>query len=234
MSKSRRQYRDIWRKMLEKCNNAKHLEYHLVGGRGITLCERWWDFELWLSDVGSCPNANHHFRRDNPEDGFHPENAGWRTRRTKKPPKVRSVNKHKRYVSKSKPRSEYIIWRHMVKRCANPDDDAYSDYGARGITVCDRWLSFDNFMDDMGDRPYPSATLERKNVDEGYNPDNVVWLDLRLQNRNKRTTFWVTHNGQIKCLMDVAEEEGIPYLWLWKQLRNKGLDLETAILKRKH
>lgn len=139
--------------------------------------------------------------------------------------------RHRRYASKGKPTNEYIIWQRMIARCTNPENPAWADYGGRGITVCDRWLCFDNFVDDLGRKPYDDATIERVDVNDGYHPDNVVWLPLHLQNRNKRNTIWVEHNGERKRLKTVAEEEGVPYIRLWKRTQQQGLTLQQALAK---
>lgn len=81
---------------------------------------------------------------------------------------------------------EHRVWRHMLGRCFNPTDDAYRNYGARGITVCERWRTFENFLADMGERPTNNHTIERKNNDGNYEPDNCVWLPRPEQNRNRR------------------------------------------------
>jgi len=67
-------------------------------------------------------------------------------------------------------------WSNMLQRCANPKHKAYPRYGGRGIKVCERWLTFENFYADMGDPPGPDAELDREDNDLGYNPDNVRWL----------------------------------------------------------
>lgn len=81
---------------------------------------------------------------------------------------------------------EYMIWQNMKARCYYPRDISYVNYGGRGIKVCDRWLnSFDNFIADMGKRP-KGTSIERKNNDGDYSPENCVWLDRSLQNHNQR------------------------------------------------
>ena len=73
----------------------------------------------------------------------------------------------------------------MLQRCNNPNSQRYKDYGGRGITVCKRWLKFENFLADMGDRPR-GLTLDRKNNDKGYYKRNCHWATYEQQAANKR------------------------------------------------
>ena len=79
----------------------------------------------------------------------------------------------------------YAIWNSMKQRCLNPSSHAYADYGGRGIKVCDRWMTFDNFYADMGDRP-GDLTLDRINNDGDYEPGNVRWATRSQQAFNRR------------------------------------------------
>lgn len=86
-------------------------------------------------------------------------------------------------------------WVDMKARCQNPNSASYKNYGARGITVCERWLhSFPNFLEDMGERP-KGLTLERINNDSGYYPDNCRWATWSDQNSNKRAHGAVPFRG---------------------------------------
>jgi hypothetical protein len=81
----------------------------------------------------------------------------------------------------------YVAWDSMKQRCLNPKNAAYKNYGARGITVCERWRgSFELFLADMGARPSPQHTIERLNNDRGYEPGNCCWATRSEQNRNQR------------------------------------------------
>lgn len=79
----------------------------------------------------------------------------------------------------------YNIWKGMNARCFNSAVKSYPDYGGRGITVCERWLDFEKFYADMGDRP-EGMSLDRMNVNGDYTPTNVRWAPFEIQNRNKR------------------------------------------------
>jgi len=74
----------------------------------------------------------------------------------------------------------------MRSRCNNPNHPRWADWGGRGIKVCERWASYDNFLADMGEKP-PGTTLERINNDGDYEPDNCCWATPAKQNRNKRS-----------------------------------------------
>jgi len=79
----------------------------------------------------------------------------------------------------------YNSWLGMRNRCSNPKNRLYKYYGGRGIVVCERWNSFDNFLADMGVRP-DGLTLERINNDGNYEPNNCKWATMAEQNRNRR------------------------------------------------
>lgn len=79
----------------------------------------------------------------------------------------------------------YDTWETMRKRCTNPNYKGYSNYGGRGITVCDRWNDFTLFVEDMGERPQ-GYTLERTDVNGNYEPSNCVWATRSQQCLNRR------------------------------------------------
>lgn len=78
----------------------------------------------------------------------------------------------------------YRSWAHMHARCYRPTDPKFPRYGGRGITVCEQWHKYENFIADMGERPR-GRTLDRKNNDGPYNPDNCQWATPTQQVRNR-------------------------------------------------
>lgn len=86
-----------------------------------------------------------------------------------------------------RPTPTYKSWQGMRQRCENPKSEKYRLYGARGISVCERWRRFENFLADMGERP-EGTTLDRIDPDGNYTPTNCRWADATTQSRNRRRT----------------------------------------------
>lgn len=102
----------------------------------------------------------------------------------------------------------YKAWDAMIQRCTNSNDARYKDYGGRGITVCDRWLKFSNFLEDMGVKP---AGLELDRIDNngGYFLDNCRWISGIENKRNTRGNRYLVYGGEKLCVAAWAEKLGI-------------------------
>ena len=125
-------------------------------------------------------------------------------------------------------KSEYQSWMNMRERCNNPNNEKYPIYGARGITVCERWNEFKNFMLDMGRKPDPKFTIEREDVNGNYESKNCKWISRKDQGRNRRNSVFVTYNGKRMLLIDLVEELGLSRNIVYQRLK-LGWTLAQAI-----
>jgi hypothetical protein len=121
----------------------------------------------------------------------------------------------------------YRTWTSMLSRCHNEDADNYDLYGGRGISVCERWMTFDNFLEDMGVRPH-GTTLDRIDVDGHYELTNCRWATNKQQCRNTRSNINLTHDGVTRCVSEWAEVLGVKVSCLRMRL-NKGWSVERAL-----
>jgi hypothetical protein len=117
----------------------------------------------------------------------------------------------------------------MRARALNPNAKGYHNYGGRGITVCERWVVFTNFLADMGERP-SGTSLDRIDNNKGYEPGNCRWATPKEQNRGRRVTRLIEYQGRTQCLKDWAEEFGISETGLTARLA-RGLSVEEALTK---
>jgi len=124
--------------------------------------------------------------------------------------------------------SEFRIWAMMLSRCLNPKNRAYKRYGGRGITVCDRWKdSFENFFADMGDKP-DKLTLDRKDNNLGYSPDNCKWATRKEQTNNHSNNRQWEFRNKTQTLSQWCDELNLPYLKIANRI-GKGWDIERAL-----
>lgn len=123
-------------------------------------------------------------------------------------------------------RSIYKIWLGMKARCLNPNFHAYPNYGGRGISICERWMNFEHFLEDMGDRPSLKHTLDRVDNNGSYCKENCRWATRVEQSRNTRKNHNIKFNGITKCLKDWQRETGITSIGV--RLQN-GWTIEEAL-----
>lgn len=126
---------------------------------------------------------------------------------------------------------EYHIWSQMRDRCGNPDHKQWKNYGGRGITVCERWHEFANFIADMGKRP-AGMSLDRKDNSAGYSRENCRWATTSQQSRNTRSNRMLEFNGTKKCLVDWATDLGINPSSLHERLSKWPIDRALSTPRR--
>jgi hypothetical protein len=126
--------------------------------------------------------------------------------------------------------SEYRIWAGLVNRCTNPNNPDYPRYGARGITVCDRWRhSFENFYADMGERLSSKYSIDRIDNNGNYSPDNCRWATSKQQTRNASYNVNISYNGRTQTRIEWAEELGVSQqVMRW---RLSHWDIERAMMQ---
>lgn len=126
----------------------------------------------------------------------------------------------------------YRIWSNMKDRCNNPDCKVYSDYGGRGIKVCKEWIDdFSAFQKWALANGYKEGlTIDRKDNDKGYSPDNCRWTDRKIQGNNKRNCRYITYKGQRKTVAEWSDITGIPHDTLLYRL-NHGWETERILKK---
>ncbi len=128
---------------------------------------------------------------------------------------------------------EFRIWTGIKNRCFNKNEPAYPRYGGRGITICERWLVFQNFFDDMGKRPSKNHSVERRENDGIYEPSNCYWGTRDEQARNKRNNRWIEYAGKRMILTDWAKYFGVGQSVLGGHLRKKTFEETYNYYKQK-
>lgn len=129
----------------------------------------------------------------------------------------------------------YVTWTNMKQRCYNASRNDYQQYGARGITVCDEWR--DNYCDfeewAMGNGYRDDLTLDRKDTNGPYSPENCKWSTVREQANNRRTNRMLTLGDETMTIAQWAEEIGMGSNTLWRRINN-GWSVERALTEPVH
>lgn len=131
--------------------------------------------------------------------------------------------------------AEYKAWDGMVRRCHSDESDEFQNYGARGIFVCDRWRnSFKAFLEDMGERPSPEFSIDRRDNNGPYEPSNCRWATAFQQANNRRNTRSVDFRGTRRTIGQLARLAGIPRNTLYMRIVRYGWAVERAISEPLH
>lgn len=130
----------------------------------------------------------------------------------------------------------------MLDRCLNENSKSFHHYGGRGINVCARWMAFESFLADMGERPTDKHSIDRyPNNDGDYEPSNCRWATMKDQSRNTRRNVFLEFNGERRCVAEWAEVQGLSvnvlrarlYVCKWPVERALTTPLDTSRSNRK-
>jgi len=120
------------------------------------------------------------------------------------------------------------IWIVMTDRCRNPNNKDFKYYGGRGISVCERWHKFDNFLADMGCAPTPNHSIDRRDNNGNYDPANCQWSTDIEQANNTRRNHFIEFNGQRKTIAQWSRSIGIGKSLLWARIVKLNWPIEKA------
>lgn len=116
----------------------------------------------------------------------------------------------------------------MRSRCYKPADRGFKNYGARGIRVCPRWHSFENFLADVSPRP-KGLLMERPDNNGNYGPSNFRWATRKEQNSNRRCCIYVEQGGAFVTLKEACRQRGLVYRAVHKRVVERGWSIEKAL-----
>lgn len=120
-------------------------------------------------------------------------------------------------------------WKSMIDRCQNPKNKSYKNYGARGIKVCERWMNMDNFFADMRPGMADGLSVERKDNNGDYSPENCRWATAAEQKRNQRVNRNITIGDKTMCLADWCLHYGMRYQLVWERISKQGWEPIRAL-----
>lgn len=106
----------------------------------------------------------------------------------------------------------YKVWQGIKSRCYNPKTINYCNYGGRGITMCEEWLTFEGFYEDMAESYKRGLTIERIDNDKGYSKENCKWATRLEQSNNKRDNIIITYNGETDTLANLCRKYNKKYI----------------------
>lgn len=133
------------------------------------------------------------------------------------------------YAAREKQERLYIIWKGMTKRCSNPNDCSYHNYGGRGIRVCDEWREYEKFREWSYQNGYSEElSIDRIDVNGNYEPENVRWATRTMQSNNTRRTIRIPIGSVVHSLKEWCDELNLNYSTVKHRLY-RGVDIYTAM-----
>ncbi len=123
----------------------------------------------------------------------------------------------------------YKTWAGILRRCNNTHEENYERYGGRGIKVCERWLDYANFKEDMAEGYAPGLSIERNDNDGNYCKENCRWATRKEQCRNRRSNFNVTFRGETRPIIEWGEVLGIPWSRIYQRITKLGWPVDRSM-----
>jgi len=120
-------------------------------------------------------------------------------------------------------------WHNLRRRTSNPNCPEYPQYGGQGITCCERWNTFKNFLEDMGERPGKEYSIDRIDNTLGYTPENCRWATRTEQNRNRSSCIYIEINGEKKTVKEWALDVGIKRQTIERRLKLGWSDYDAVM-----
>lgn len=140
--------------------------------------------------------------------------------------RIKSITKHGQSSHKT---VEYNAWRNMISRCYNSNFPSFHRYGGRGLSVCEEWLhDFSAFLSDMGKCP-KGKTLDRKDNEIGYCPDNCRWASRKEQSNNRSNNRRIEFGGHESTIAEISQELGVSWYFVRDRIRSGKSILEVVI-----
>jgi hypothetical protein len=145
-----------------------------------------------------------------------------------------SIKKHHATTHGMSRTSIYRRWLTMKARCFNKSNRKYSRYGGRGVAVCDRWLSFELFLIDMGQPPGKEFSIDREDVNGNYEPGNCRWATQKTQQNNRVNNRILSFGGESLLISAWAEKTGIPHKIITQRIDRDRWPVERALTEKPH
>ena len=137
------------------------------------------------------------------------------------------MKRHSKRERHGQTHPNYRLWCNMIARCQTPSSASFHRYGGRGIEVCERWHTFTNFAEDMGERP-AGTTLDRIDPNGHYEPSNCRWASRIQQSNNRANNVLLSYRGETKSATEWARELGLSPVTVQTRLR-RGASVEAAL-----
>lgn len=230
--------------MMRRCYNDKSVAYKDYGAKGIEVCEEWHDretFRKWCLENGWVKGLK--LNRIDGSKNYCPENCYLGTNMSRNPNSYNQrikrnmlENKQKKLdagiIGRIKEDDLYVTYHGMHSRCERKSHPSYHNYGGRGISVCDEWSGkngFFNFKKWATENGWhKSLSLDRKDNEKGYSPDNCKFSTIIEQNYNRRSNILYEYAGMQMPLGMIAKLENVKYQMLYYRVK-KGYSLEDAL-----